>query len=107
MHVYREAGTTLVITVIHDGGNDLKVPLQSSSGIGFAVMDGWHAGQCGNHCAADFLPESKSETLANRAQYGAPKRFQLVSVILSIWAGADWSRKPVTDNFSSMPMPAG
>lgn len=40
VHAQRLSSTQIVVTVKHDCGTDLKIPLQAANGAGFAVMDG-------------------------------------------------------------------
>jgi hypothetical protein len=40
VHAYRHSNIDVILTIQHDAGNDLKVPLRATTGIGFAVRDG-------------------------------------------------------------------
>jgi hypothetical protein len=104
-HVYRQSGTTLIITVIHDSGNDLKVPLQAVTGIGFAVMDGGTPGNDG----PIVMAISCQRVDATHLQIGLNSPLMNSSsacLLFYPYGPAQIGRgNAVTDNFSDMTMP--
>jgi len=106
-HVYRQSGTTLIITIVPDAGNDLKVPLQAATGIGFAVMDGGTPGNDGTIVPAISclrLDATHLQIVLNGALRNASSACQLFYPFGPVQIGRG---NAVTDNFSAMTLPAG
>jgi hypothetical protein len=108
-------GTALTITVTHDGGNDLVVPLLAARGVGFSLMDGGNTTSPGNIIQAISCSRVDSThllvTLAS-----APVNPHTQCRLLYPWAGEYWAVQPdteigrgcaVTDNFSTVAKPTG
>jgi hypothetical protein len=107
VHVYRQTSTTLVITVVHDAGNDLKVPLQAATGAGFVVMDGGAPGNAGIIVPAILcqkIDTTHLEIVLSTALRNASAACQLFYAYGDAQIGRG---NAVTDNFSTIPMPAG
>lgn len=107
VQVYRQSDTTLILTVVHDGGTDLKVPLQAAQGAGFAVMDGGTPGNDGTIVPAIAC----TRVDATRLQISLSSSLQNVSSACQLfypYGQAEIGRgNAVTDNFSDQPMPSG
>ncbi len=106
-HVYRQSSTTLIITVVPDAGNDLKVPLQAATGIGFAVMVGGTPGNDGTIVPAiscQRLDATHLQIVLASALQNASSACQLFYPLGPVQIGRG---NAVTDNFSAMTLPAG
>lgn len=117
IHAYRESATSVVLTVAHDAGNDLRVPLQAANGAGFLVMDGGSVARPGTlvpatACArmdATHLRLSLSKSLTNPSPqcllfypYGSYSPAGLAGYTADLGRG-----NAVTDNFSAVNKPPG
>jgi hypothetical protein len=107
-HVYRQSSTVLVVTVQHDGGNDLIVPATlAATGQGWAVMDGGSVASPGTIVPATAcvrlnaiqLQVTLSQALAN---ISANCRLFYPYGTTTIGRG-----NAVTDNLSAVTPPAG
>lgn len=107
VHTYRKTGTTLVLTIVHDGGTDLKVPLQAAQGAGFAVMDGGTPGNAGTVVPAidcTRIDPTHLQITLGSALVNPSSACQLFYPYGQSQIGRG---NAVTDNFSGIPMPAG
>jgi hypothetical protein len=107
VHVYQQTSTVLILTVVHDAGNDLKVPLQAASGKGFAVMDGGAPGNVGpvvNAISCQRVDATHLQIVLGTALQHPSGACQLFYPYGQAQIGRG---NVVTDNVSQMPMPAG
>jgi hypothetical protein len=107
VHAYRQSNTVLIVTIAHDAGTDLIVPLQASNGAGFAVMDGGAPGNAGsivNATACQRLDATHLQiTLAAALQNASP-----ACHLYYPYGPQQIGRgNAVTDNFSAISPPAG
>jgi hypothetical protein len=109
------SGAMLTVTIEHDGGTDLIVPLLASGGVGFAVMDGGTIASPGNIIQATACARLDathlSVTLAS-----APTNAAASCRLMYPYPGEYWTAQPdteigrgcaVTDNFASVAKPSG
>ena len=107
VHAYRQDNSHLLLTVQHDSGSDLIVPLQASTGVGFCVMDGGSAANPGL-----LVPASMCARIdATHLRLTLAQALQNPSVSCGLYypyGNTTIGRgNVVTDNFSSLTLPAG
>lgn len=107
-HVYRQSGTSLIVTVQHDCGTDLIVSAtQAASGAGWAVVDGGSVASPGRIVAATACTRLNATqlqiTLAQSLAYASAScRLFYPYGTTTIGRG-----NAVTDNLASVTPPAG
>lgn len=104
-HAFRQSDTSVILSILHDAGDDLKIP--SASGIGFAVMEGGSPsipGPIVTPVSCSRLDASHLQlTLARPLAAPSPQCF-----LHYPYGPAQIGRgNAVTDNFSDLPKPAG
>jgi hypothetical protein len=106
VHVYRASDTELILTIVHDAGNDVLVPLQAANGAGFAVMDGGSVATPGPVITATAAARVDATHIA--VTMSAPITNPSASVLFFYPYGSTQIGRgdAVTDNFASLAPPA-
>jgi hypothetical protein len=109
------SGVTLMVTIEHDGGDDLIVPLLGNQGVGFSVMDGGSTASPGNIIQARSCARVDATHLS-LTLVSSPVNPHSSCRLFYPWPGICWAVQPdaeigrgcaVTDNFSTTSKPAG
>lgn len=107
IHAYRQTDTDIVITVLHDVGDDLVVPRKAATGQGFAITDGVPSSGAGRVVLATACsrlgPTQLLITLSSSLMNNSAN-----CALHYPYGGASIGRgNAVTDNYSSRPRPPG
>ena len=106
-HVYRRDAASLILTVAHDAGTDIRVPLQAAMGVGFSVMDGGSAASPGAMVPAISCERLDAMHLLVTLARPLHNSSAACGLYYPYGAMAIGRGNAVTDNCSTLPKPEG
>lgn len=104
-HVYRQSSTMLIVSVIHDCGNDLRIPLQASLGAGFSVMDGGSVNNPGSIVPAVSCQRLDATHFSISLQHALQQPSAACRLFYPYGPAEIGRGNAVTDNYSALNMP--
>ena len=105
VHVYRQSNTTLILTIRHDTGTDLIIPLQAVNGIGFAVMDGGSVAAPGKLVLAKSCTRVDATHISISLVTPLSNLSNSCALFYPYGSTAIGRGNAITDNASSLPKP--
>jgi len=107
VHAYQASATEIILTIQHDAGTDLVVPLQAVNGVGFALMDGGSVAVPGPIITATAASRIDATHIAVTLSQ-APTNPAAQCLFYYPYGSTQIGRgDAVTDNFSTIEQPAG
>ena len=107
VHAYQQTTSKIVLTIKHDAGTDLLIPLQAANGAGFAVMDGGSVSNPGT--IIQSTQASRIDSTHIEVTLASPLSNPPGSCLLFYPYGSTQIGRgnAVTDNFSQITPPTG
>ncbi|MDE8345614.1 MAG: hypothetical protein POH28_05485 [Acidocella sp.] len=106
-HVYRASDTELTLSIAHDSGTDVIVPLQAANGAGFAVMDGGSVAAPGPMIAAVAARRVDATHVSVTLASAITQASADVMVFYPYGSAQIGRGDAVTDNAASLALPSG
>jgi hypothetical protein len=105
-HAYLSSTTTVTVTITHDAGDDLVVPLQAANGVGWSLMEGGSMASPGTFLQATACSRiDATHLLLTFPTIASPAAS--CQLFYPAGYGKIGRGDAVTDNFASVAKPAG
>jgi len=106
-HAFRQSSTQIVITIVHDQGTDIALPLQAADGAGWALMDGGSVASPGTIIAATAATRIDATHLLLTLSATITNVSADCQVFYPYGSTQIGRGDAVTDNFGSIAWPSG
>ena len=107
VHAYRLSDVSVILTIQHDAGTDIKVPLQAATGTGFAIMVGGSAEQPGTIVNATACTRVDATRLTIALAHPLTNASDTCKLYYPYGGTTIGRGNAVTDNYATCAVPTG